>query len=87
MLVLACAFMFQLPVITFFLSKAGLVTPELMKRYRRHGIIVILILSAVITPPDVYSQVLISLPLVFLYEISIKISKHVVRKQEKERNE
>jgi len=86
MLVLACAFMFQLPVITYFLTKAGLVTPELMRRYRKHGIVVILILSAVITPPDVYSQVLISLPLVFLYEISIKISKRVIRKQEKERN-
>jgi len=87
MLVLACAFMFQLPVVTYFLSKAGLVTPELMKRYRKHGIVVILILSAVITPPDVYSQILISLPLVVLYEISIKISRRVVRKQEKAEEE
>jgi sec-independent protein translocase protein TatC len=87
MLVLACAFMFQLPVVTYFLSKAGLVTPELMRRYRKHGIVAILILSAVITPPDVYSQILISLPLVFLYEISIKISRRVQRKKEKESNE
>lgn len=87
MLVLACAFMFQLPVVTYFLSKAGLVTPDLMRQYRKHGIVVILILSAVITPPDVYSQILISLPLVFLYEISINISRRVERKLEKERNE
>ena len=87
MLVLACAFMFQLPVVTYFLSKAGLVTPELMRRYRKHGIVVILILSAVITPPDVYSQILISLPLVFLYEISIKVSRRVQKRQEKERKE
>jgi sec-independent protein translocase protein TatC len=87
MLVLACAFMFQLPVVTYFLSKAGLVTPDMMKRYRKHGIVVILILSAVITPPDVYSQILISLPLVFLYEVSIKVSRRVVRKQEREAKE
>ncbi len=86
-LVLACAFMFQLPVITYFLSQAGLVTPELMKRYRKHGIVMILVVSAIITPPDIYSQVLIAIPLVFLYQMSIGISRRVIRKQEKARNE
>ena len=83
-LVLACGLMFQLPIVVYFLSKAGLVTPELMKTYRRHAIIVILLTSAIITPPDVISQVLIAFPLVFLYQVSIYISKMVLRKSEAE---
>ncbi len=79
-LVLTCGLMFQLPIVVFFLSKAGLVTPELMKAYRRHAIIVILLLSAVLTPPDVISQILIAFPLVFLYQISIFISRMVMRR-------
>ncbi len=81
-LVLACGLMFQLPIVVFFLTKAGLVTPELMKTYRRHAIIVILITGAIITPPDPISQILIALPLVFLYQISIFISRMVLRKTE-----
>ena len=83
-LVLACAFMFQLPMVSYFLSKAGIVTPRLMKRYRKHSIVVILLFSAVITPPDVISQVLIALPLALLYEISIFISARVERKEASE---
>lgn len=79
MLVLACGLMFQLPMIVFFLSKAGLVHPQLMKNYRKHSIVVILFLSAILTPPDVISQLLIGLPLMFLYEISIAISAKVVK--------
>ncbi len=81
-LVLACGLMFQLPIVVYFLSKAGLVTPALMKAYRRHAIIVILLTSAIITPPDVISQVLIAFPLVLLYQISIYISGMVLRKSE-----
>lgn len=81
-LVLVCGLMFQLPIVVYFLSKAGLVTPELMKTYRRHAIVVILIASAILTPPDVISQVLIAVPLVFLYQLSIFISKMVIKKQE-----
>ena len=84
LLVLACGLMFQLPVVVYFLTKAGLITPALMRTYRRHAIIVILIASAIITPPDVISQVLIAFPLVFLYQISIFISKMVLRKSEEE---
>ncbi|GHE54670.1 twin-arginine translocase subunit TatC [Roseivirga thermotolerans] len=83
-LVLACGFMFQLPMATYILSKAGIVTPDLMKRYRRHSIVVILLLSAIITPPDVMSQILIALPLSLLYEISIVISKRINKKRERE---
>lgn len=81
-LVLVCGLMFQLPIVVYFLSKAGLVTPTLMKAYRRHAIIVILLASAILTPPDVISQVLIAFPLVFLYQISIYISGMVLRKSE-----
>ena len=76
--------MFQLPMATYILSKAGIVTPDLMKRYRRHSIVVILLLSAIITPPDVMSQILIALPLSLLYEISIVISKRINKKREQE---
>jgi sec-independent protein translocase protein TatC len=82
-LVLVCGLMFQLPMVVLFLTKAGLVTPELMRTYRKHAIVVILVASAILTPPDVVSQVLIAFPLVFLYQISIFISKMVIRNQEK----
>lgn len=84
MLVLACGIMFQLPMIVYFLSKAGLVHPKLMKSYRRHSLVVILFLSAILTPPDVISQILISLPLMFLYEISITISSRVLKNRMKQ---
>ncbi|MEM9324559.1 MAG: twin-arginine translocase subunit TatC [Bacteroidota bacterium] len=83
-IILACAILFQLPIIVYFLTKAGLVTPALMKTYRRHAIVAILILSAMLTPPDVFSQVLISIPLVILYQISIFISRRVLRQEEVE---
>jgi len=78
---LSSGLVFQLPIIVYFLSKLGLVTPKLMKTYRRHAIIAVLLLSALITPPDISSQVLVSVPLLFLYEISIWISKIVEKKQ------
>ncbi|MFC2126234.1 twin-arginine translocase subunit TatC [Bacteroidota bacterium] len=79
MLVLACGIMFQMPIIVYFLTKAGLVTPRTLKIYRKHAIIVILAVSAIITPPDVVSQILIALPLIVLYQISILISRNVLR--------
>jgi sec-independent protein translocase protein TatC len=79
---LSCGIVFQLPIIVYFLSKLGFVTPKLMRTYRRHAIIAVLILSAIITPPDISSQVLVSIPLVILYEVSILISKMVVKKDE-----
>lgn len=82
-LVLGSGILFQLPIIVYFLSKVGLVTPSLMKTYRRHAIVVILILGAMLTPPDPLSQILIALPLFGLYQISIIISARVVRKKEK----
>lgn len=81
MLVLASAFVFQLPVIVYFLSKVGFVTPKVMRTYRKHAIVVILVLGALLTPPDPISQVLIAFPLLGLYEISIYVSAFVLRKE------
>ncbi|MEZ4981458.1 MAG: twin-arginine translocase subunit TatC [Saprospiraceae bacterium] len=75
---------FELPVLVYFLSRIGLVTPTFMRTYRRHAGVIILILAAIITPPDVMTQFLVGLPLYVLYEISIFISGRVVRKMEKE---
>ena len=74
---------FELPMLVYFLTKIGLLTPEFMKQYRKHAIVLTLILSAIITPPDVTSQILVSLPLIILYEISIKISSRVLKNQNK----
>jgi len=73
---------FELPAVMYFLTKIGLVTPDFLKKFRRHAIIVILILAAIITPsPDIFSQLLVAVPLLFLYEISIIISKRVFRRE------
>jgi sec-independent protein translocase protein TatC len=78
---LASGVLFELPVIVYFFSKIGLLTPAFLRRYRRHAIIVILLIAAIITPPDVFSQVLVSMPLLLLYEISIGISRRIEKKQ------
>ena len=82
--VLATGVIFELPVLVFFLTQIGLVTPTFMRKYRRHSLVVILLLSAIITPPDVFSQVLVAIPLLILYEVSIFISARIVRKQKRE---
>jgi sec-independent protein translocase protein TatC len=81
---LASGLIFELPIVAFFLTKIGLITPAFMKTYRKHAIVVIFIIGAIITPPDVISQTLVSVPLIFLYEFSILISRGVVRRREKE---
>jgi hypothetical protein len=82
--VLAAGIVFQLPILVYFLSKVGLVTPGFLKKYRRHSLVVIVTLSAIITPPDVFSQVLVALPLMVLYEIGIMISKRIIKEQDAE---
>lgn len=76
---LACGLVFQLPLLVYFFSKMGLLTPDFMRKYRKHAVVVTLILSAVITPPDIISQVLLTIPLLILYELSIFVSKVVVK--------
>ena len=79
----ASGFIFLLPIFSFFLSKVGILTPEFMKSYRRHAYVVMFLVAAIITPPDVFSQTMVAIPLVFLYEISIFISKVVTKKRKK----
>ncbi len=72
---------FQLPILVYVLTKLGLISPDLLKKFRKHALVVILILSAVITPPDVISQILVSIPIMGLYEISILVSKRVIKRK------
>lgn len=87
MFTLPVGIVFELPIVVYFLSKIGLVTPEFMKSYRRHAAVLILIVAAIITPPDVVTQVLVGMPLYVLYEISIVISRRVVNKQKLEQEQ
>lgn len=79
---LASGVVFELPIVVYFLSRVGLVSPEGMKKYRKHSFVGTLLLSAIITPPDVFSQILVSIPIIILYEISIFISRFVHRKRD-----
>jgi len=79
---IATGLVFELPVVIYFLSRFGIVSPQILRDYRRYSIVIILIIAAIVTPPDVISQVIVSIPLIILYEISIFISKFVYKKQE-----
>ncbi len=81
--VLASGIVFELPILAFFLTKTGLITPSFMKKYRRHSLVLILALSALITPPDIFSQIMVSLPLIILYEVGISISKRIVKDRDR----
>ncbi len=85
-MLLGVSIMFELPVIVYFLTKIGLISPEFLKRYRKHALVLVLILAAIITPPDVASQIIVAIPVLILYEISIKVSKRVIKKQQKNVN-
>ncbi|MDZ7715715.1 MAG: twin-arginine translocase subunit TatC [Balneolaceae bacterium] len=84
MWVISCGVIFQLPVVSYFLSKFGLLTPEFLRTYRRHAIVFCFITSAVLTPPDPVSQVLIAIPLLLLYQFSIWVSKIGVKQRKQE---
>ena len=84
---LATGLVFELPIIAYFLTKIGVITPSFMRKYRKHAIVVIFIVAAIITPPDVFSQMLVSIPLLILYEVSIYVSAVVMKRREKEHNE
>lgn len=86
-LVLGTGLVFQLPLVVFFLSKIGLVTPAFLKASRKYALVVILVIAAVITPPDVISQLIVTIPLWILYEISIVISARTIREQKKKDEE
>jgi len=82
-LILAGGLLFEMPILAYFLAKIGVISPAFLVSYRRHAIVVLLLISAIITPPDVTSQVLIFLPLLILYQISIRVVKVVHRNQER----
>lgn len=76
---------FELPIISYILSKLGVLTPGFMRKYRRHAVVIILITAAIITPsPDVVSQMLVAVPLYILYEISIRVSARIERQRAKQ---
>jgi sec-independent protein translocase protein TatC len=83
-LTFAVGLVFELPILVFFLTKVGIVTPSFMRKSRKYMIVIVLIVSAVITPADVFSQILVALPLFGLYEISILISDKVFKRREAE---
>lgn len=81
---MACAFMFELPLLIYFLTRMGIVSAGFLRRYRRHAFVVLLVIAAIITPPDIFSLVLVILPLYGLYELSIKLAARIERKQSRE---
>jgi len=80
---LASGLIFELPIIAFFLTEIDLIDPNFLKQYRKHAIVVCFIVAAIITPPDIFSQVLVVIPLLGLYEVSIAVSGIVVRRKRK----
>lgn len=84
MWVISCGIIFQLPIVSYFLSKFGLLSPEFLKKYRRHSILGCFIISAVLTPPDPVSQVMVAVPLILLFQFSILVSRFGVYRREKE---
>ncbi len=82
--VLACGIVFELPILMYILTKIGLITPQILRKYRKFALIIVLVLSAIITPPDIVSQIIVAIPILILYEVSIYISKIVLRNKEKD---
>lgn len=81
--VVACGLIFELPIIIYFLTKIGVVTPEFLRKYRKFALVIVLILAAIITPPDILSQIIVAIPVLILYEVSIVIARIVTRNEER----
>jgi sec-independent protein translocase protein TatC len=79
--VLASGIIFELPIIIYFLTKIGIVSPQFLKKHRKISLVLVLSLSAIITPPDIASQIIVSIPILILYEVSIIISKIVIKRE------
>ena len=75
------ALVFQLPLLIYFLTRMGLISSAFLKRYRRHAFVALLVIAAIITPPDIFSLVLVIIPLYGLYELSIRLSARIERHQ------
>ena len=76
----AVGLVFELPILVYFLTKIGIITPDFLKKNRKYMFVILLILSAIITPPDMFSQILVVVPLIILYEFSIGVSKRVYKR-------
>lgn len=87
MLTLPVGLVFEMPVVAYVLAKVGVISSGFLKQYRRHAIVIIVVVASVITPPDVFSLILVSLPLLGLYEVSISVCKRVEKQKEKEEKE
>ncbi|MDB3862436.1 twin-arginine translocase subunit TatC [Flavobacteriaceae bacterium] len=85
--VLASGIIFELPIIIYFLTRVGIITPEFLRKNRKISLVLVLSLSAIITPPDIVSQIIVSIPILILYEVSIIIAKVVTKNQKKELEE
>jgi sec-independent protein translocase protein TatC len=83
-LTFAVGIVFEMPILVYFLTKVGILTPDFMRKNRKAMVVVVLIISAIITPADVFSQILVAIPLLFLYEISIMVSSRIYYKQQAE---
>jgi sec-independent protein translocase protein TatC len=81
---LGTGLLFELPVVVYFLAKVGLLTPDVMRAYRKYALLVVLGVGAFLTPPDPISQIIVALPLLGLYELSIYIASWVTRKRRQE---
>lgn len=82
-LVLGLGIVFELPVVVFFLSRIGLLTPQLMRSKRNYAVLIIFVLSAIITPPDWFSIWIVAIPLIILYEAGIRISERAINQRKK----
>jgi sec-independent protein translocase protein TatC len=82
--VIASGLFFEMPIIIYFLTRLGLVTPMFLRKYWKWAVIIILIVAAIVTPPDVVSQIIVAVPMLLVYELSIGISRMVYRKRLKE---
>ena len=84
MLTVATGLIFELPLVMYFLAKMGLINAAFLKKYRRYAILIIVIVAAIVTPPDAGSQILVSIPLLILYEVGVLITKRVEKKDQTE---
>ena len=82
--VIASGLFFELPIIIYFLTKLGLVTPSFLRKYRKYSVVIVLIIAAIVTPPDVVSQIIVAIPMLLIYEASIFISVFVHKNKLKE---
>jgi sec-independent protein translocase protein TatC len=82
--VIASGLFFEMPIIIYFLTKLGLVTPTFLRKYRKYSVVIVLLIAAIVTPPDVVSQIIVAIPMLLIYEASIFISVFVHKNQLKE---